>query len=435
MGLPPFTKEDIANTLRLLKLLRVADIKLVLGSLRMDTKCNKKEAQENLQIYFEQGIEKNDNIRLHALRFLMLWRLRKKNSTVNYGFPTYSMVYDRMKMKDATILSEYANLMVSDDGQMEIPREAPRLPSKGRMQKNDSTPMHGIHATFKENPFYKLEYQLQCSPHLILGVAKGENEEQLTCVEILFTLTREEMKQLRHPDYRLYMVCTNHGHHVQKKQANADIDYPSDSKIFLNREQMYRPSDTLPVDLTASVLPYPKSNHLTIEYSLKSDPLMYFMHFFIARKIPAEDILDQVLAKPPIQKQTTIAKHRDAFDGITSTDAQYSLNDPISGKRMKYPAQGMFCDHVTCFDAADYIKYLLEHTYEPNCCCCLKGVVIEELRLVQFFQEIIESTDESITSVTVNAVGEWSYEKHEVVDLSDDDTGVSGVTSMTYPLK
>lgn len=109
-------------------------------------------------------------------------------------------------------------------------------------------------------------------------------------------------------------------------------------------------------------------------------------------------------------------------DGILLSTIAYDLKDPLSGQKMKYPAQGMYCDHVTCFDAADFLKYISENEFKLQCSCCLKPIALEDLRLVEYFKDIVDNTPNNVESVNVDLDGNWTTSDKEVIDVSDDDT-------------
>ncbi|EER31670.1 predicted protein [Candida tropicalis MYA-3404] len=414
--LPSYTEEDIHRCRMALKQIRIHELRAILSSLRIGNKGNKQELLHNLLIYFDQGVQKNDQIRLHAIGHLVMLSQRNRDSKIVNNLPDFKEVYDRMKISDPTIINEYfalLNTVGKGSKPSRPPPPVPRLMSRCIPEDFEPHPLKGIAVSFKQNPFYKFKYEIHVSPQQI---PKDKNE-------ISFILNKDELRYLRQPGYKLYMVSHVPGSLGRTKFHNVEFDYPFKVQIFLNDQQVPHLSDTLPVDLTDYLHKDSKLNHITLEYNSADDPNLYLIHLCIVKKYSYKKLLAEVINKPQIPKQITIKKHKAGLsDGILLSTIAYDLKDPLSGQKMKYPAQGMYCDHVTCFDAADFLKYISENEFKLQCSCCLKPIALEDLRLVEYFKDIVDNTPNNVESVNVDLDGNWTTSDKEVIDVSDDDT-------------
>ena len=71
----------------------------------------------------------------------------------------------------------------------------------------------------------------------------------------------------------------------------------------------------------------------------------------------------------------------------------FSINDPISGEKMIYPGRGRFCQHLECFDIANYLGISENRGLEPQlrwkCPVCKKLTMWNELDEDKYVKDII----------------------------------------------
>lgn len=115
----------------------------------------------------------------------------------------------------------------------------------------------------------------------------------------------------------------------------------------------------------------------------------------------------------PRNKLTLSVREQANDDEVVATSSNMSLKDPVQMTRIETPCRSMACKHNECFDAAVYLA-LQEQAPTWTCPICSKPAPWDQLVFDQFFQDILNSTDD-VEQVTIEPNGEW----HRVKEVAD----------------
>jgi hypothetical protein len=93
---------------------------------------------------------------------------------------------------------------------------------------------------------------------------------------------------------------------------------------------------------------------------------------------------------------------------VVSSTVTVSLRDPISLARIAVPARGKNCRHVPCFDLDTILEFAGSSAGAGiKCPICRRINMLPELYVDSFMHRLLQEVPESVTSVEVDAHGQW----------------------------
>lgn len=144
------------------------------------------------------------------------------------------------------------------------------------------------------------------------------------------------------------------------------------------------------------------------------------------RKKSKQDILDQ---RNLLYIDVSGKLKKDDTDDIQAQSEVISLKDPINRCRITTPIRSSLCKHVQCFDAMVFFQ-MNQQVKESSwkCPVCNKNIVLADMIMDGYFDDILQNTSSDLTSATVDPDGTWKTEntadRMGVVDIDDKGTEV-----------
>lgn len=151
----------------------------------------------------------------------------------------------------------------------------------------------------------------------------------------------------------------------------------------------------------------------------------------IAEKREATILLERIRCRGSIEMTKKLIV--DSDNEISTTNLQTSLICPLGKMRMTNPCKSITCQHIPCFDA---LVYLQMNEKKPTWICpvCHKAAYFQDLRIDDYFVDVLNKTNSNVTEISLNADGTWSpvvkveqpisatnNNMPEVICISDDD--------------
>lgn len=120
----------------------------------------------------------------------------------------------------------------------------------------------------------------------------------------------------------------------------------------------------------------------------------------LVKRLYDMDMFEPEKTKMMIIKMITAARS----DSATIT-YHISLNCPISKKRFETPVKSINCDHLSCFDAKAFL-IMNETNAKWICPICSKSCLYEELKIDEYFLDIIECPNLFINSEKIELLSD-----------------------------
>ncbi|CCE78894.1 Piso0_000928 [Millerozyma farinosa CBS 7064] len=398
------SNEDYADTIDCINRFKVPQAKDVARCLSLQVSGKKQEILERIIRYFEQGRVLQDNIRLLAVRTIILKIFN------NDPVPNYAALYEALRTGAYNYIqgtSQYQNKN----------RASSKHSAAGSVNsKGDSTPYRGHSLYFKESPFFKLKRMIHGSPQ-IAPPSKVKN----VC-RFKFVLNEAENQLLREggEDIKVFVLC-GVPNTSMPCTPSALIEFPIPVELHVNgtlikdniRGIKGKPGTSKPGNLTPYILSPPHLNKVEMAYAGTKDS--YLLYIYIVSVIKPESLLKDVLNSPHINREATISEIKKEYnhDGNESQDddimisvSSLSLKCPLTYVRMKYPAKSIFCKHIQCFDCSSYLQL---QDQLPNWICpiCSNHIELTHLAISDYFMEVLNNTSEDVESVNINPDGSW----------------------------
>ncbi|KAK6462132.1 PINIT domain-containing protein [Scheffersomyces coipomensis] len=391
------SEQEVGDTKLRINKMKVAELKDICRSMEIKLTGKRQELVDRITMYFNQGVEHSDPVRLLSVRTIVLKRCNGSN------LPPYKQLYNAIKS------GEYKADEQTEDQEDES------------IHKHDTRAYRGHSLYFKDNPFYRLRRLVHGSPQLCPA---SKNKATIT---YSFILNAEENNFLSSKDesYRFYFLC---GMRASDSPSSGDvlIQYPTPCELHVNGTQVVQQfkgikgkvGTSKPADITSLLKSAPTSNKIHFIYTQTSEDFLGYI--YIVQLVPVESILAQILSRPHIHKSTTLQKILSQQDDeeIEISNSTISLRDPVSYTRLKHPVQSIACKHTQCFDAAIFLEAQLQ-VPTWSCPFCQVKVNFDDLAVSDYFMDILSSIDSNVNSVIIQSDGTWLAE-HEADDLSDD---------------
>jgi len=151
----------------------------------------------------------------------------------------------------------------------------------------------------------------------------------------------------------------------------------------------------------------------------------------LSEEIPTESMLPKLERLPDVSTTENIKKLF-SDDEVVSHKVTLQLKDPVSLTRIKTPVRGSKCDHVQCFDAANYIKFQrMGRNAKFQCFICRKGPIRPlDLKIDPWFENVLGATEKphNVEKVELFADGSWKAVESDEEDDNDQDHSNSSVS-------
>ncbi|CUM63366.1 uncharacterized protein PRCAT00000939001 [Priceomyces carsonii] len=398
-GNPALSDEEIADTIYRISKFKVSELKDLARSMELRLTGKKQEISDRIVYFFQQGRQANDNFRLISVRTLVL----KK---VNHDpLPPFLDLYNSVRTGAyafTDIINQYSKSSV---------------PKDVCVSGNESIAYKGHSVYFKQSPFYTIIRQVHGGPQAAFP-AKGRS----VC-EYNFVLTPEENEFLRSKNNRIkfYLLCGVQSN-KSPSSTEAPLQFPNPLELHVNGRLLKenvkgikgRPGTAKPADITLYIKGNPRANKIQMVYTTSSET--YLLYLFIVDSIPCKELVQKIMTKPHIHKESTISKIRnqsslDEDDDIVVSTSSVTLRDPLSYTKMKYPTQSIYCTHTECFDGLTFLESQLQI---PTWSCphCQQAIKIEDLAISDYFLEILNSVPSDVDHVIVAEDGTWKVEEN-----------------------
>ncbi|QOU20411.1 hypothetical protein BRETT_005068 [Brettanomyces bruxellensis] len=376
----PLSDMQLNRTLSLMGDLRSADLKEICRSLGLTVGGRKAELQNRISDFLVNCRVSGDNSSCLAVRDLILCSYHKED------LPDYE-----------TLLHNYQeSTQKSDD------------------DAHKSILARQIHIYFKKSPFYTLKRMVSADGNAQILARK--HPKGRGTVRFTFKLRQSELKMLESsPNMRLYLVsgAINDLNYTRTQSEDRYVEFPQPIKIIYNNKVL---SDNVrgirgqlgsakPADLTPYLQKHRRNAvDLVFAYTTRN----YLMHLYIVEVTPVEDLMDNILKRPHIPPQSTIAMIKEDAEGedMVASKEIVSLKCPCSFMRMEYPCRSQKCEHIQCFDCYSFLT-LQEQAPTWLCPICSKKIKLSSLAIDDYFLNIIQNSGADVESVELYRDGSW----------------------------
>ncbi|KGR04163.1 E3 SUMO-protein ligase PIAS1 [Candida albicans GC75] len=421
---PQVTQDDYTETLKVWRSFKVAQLKDVCRSLELNVGGRKQDLVDRGEAFLSSKFNNNDQIGFHAAKSLIFMRLQG-DPLPSYRDMHYAIRTGRFKLTAPTLIGTS-----SSTNQL------------SNIHSGDSKPYKGHTLYFKATPLYRFLRLIHSTPMLL--IPNGRNSVQ-TCH---FIFTEEEYKFLQDkpPHIKLYILCGIPDMQRSNATNNVSIEYPVETVIYFNKHEFKdtfrgisgETNTAVPVDITKYINSPPQRNEIVFCHSANNAG--YMMYLYLVEVIPAERLIEQVQNRPAIPKSETIRNIKDMsrYDGIQTT--KLPLRDPLSYTKLANPTKSVHCDHYMCFNGMLFIEQqrLVD---EWKCPVCSREIKFEDLRISEYFEEIIKNVGPDVDEIIIMQDGSWkpvvgddtnttkkrteSASPEAIILLSDDEDDVS----------
>lgn len=390
--------EEYSDTVGCLSKLKVPQIKDIARCLSLPLSGKKQDLIDRVVAYCEQGRRFNDNIRLLAVRTIVL---KVRN---NDPIPNFTALYDALRTGAFNFvegISQYS------DYKKQI------QPSHSKTS-NESHPYKGHVLYFKESPFYKLKRLVHGSPQIAIP-----SKMKAVC-RYQFILNEEENKliKLGNENLRFYILCGISSNSTAST-SSALLEFPIPVELHVNGTHIKenvrgikgKPGTARPANVTSYILPDQQLNKIEMAYAGTTES--FLLYLYIVEYVSCEKIIETILHQPHVHRNATILQIQKEYsndegddDDIIVSTSSISLKCPLTYARMKYPTKSIFCQHIQCFDGLSYLQ-LQEQVPSWICPVCSNKIDISHLAISDYYCDILEKTSEEIENVTLKEDGTW----------------------------
>ncbi|CAF2039866.1 unnamed protein product [Rotaria magnacalcarata] len=158
----------------------------------------------------------------------------------------------------------------------------------------------------------------------------------------------------------------------------------------------------------------------------------YALHIYLVEHLTVEKLCDKIINKTgrfyrhDSVKLLSNARAQDGDLGLEFSDQKLKLICPIGQRPLKKPTRATTCQHLQCFDLANYIA-LNEKSNKWMCPVCNKPALFDDLQIDLYTESILNSIkNEKITEITINADLDWK----PVMSIKTDDESVNSSSAM-----
>ncbi|EGV66447.1 hypothetical protein CANTEDRAFT_91613 [Yamadazyma tenuis ATCC 10573] len=272
---------------------------------------------------------------------------------------------------------------------------------------------------FEPSPFHELIKDLPEFP----GVGYGSATRSQILMNI--TLSPEDRELLKDPSNRVYLRCTNFD---KVSVRTCSIEYPDKMELSVNGQTIKESGVRGIKNVPGTARPFDITDHLKQESNsiklLFIDKNPFMLIGSICKKFSITEVLQKLNMKripKEVEIQKIKASHDNTDDDISVGIEKVSLKCPLSYARIRLPVKSEQCDHTGCFDAYSFLA-LQEQISTWKCPICQKRISAEELRISEYFEDIIKSSKIETEMVMLAEDGGWIEQMQDDDDISETDS-------------
>lgn len=219
-------------------------------------------------------------------------------------------------------------------------------------------------------------------------------------VSVSLTLSEADAKLLSGGGYSIHMfaVCV-----TPLTRSPMQIRYPQGFSLHCNDVYM----SVLPgvaKDITTSIRFHGLNS---FKLSFYSQSQTYVLVFKIVRILGEAELVQTLrhVTKAGVL-QSRVGKGA-VDDDIVAGVETVSLKDPYTRCRIATPIRSKHCKHVQCFDGLTFLQ-LNKTSNKFECPYCYKRLLMDDLIVDGFFEDILLNTSDSLETVQINLDGNWA---------------------------
>lgn len=378
---------EYEHTKTLLRQMKVAELKMLCKALFLPLKGLKNELLQRLVQYFEQGKQLNDNIRLLAVRTMILKLMQGQ------PIPDYQQL---------------SHALQSGAFIQEIPNQYTH--AGNAISHSNPSKLSGVILLFKPSPFYSQRRMVKGSPFFAKPCL---SKDARASVQINFMLTAEERLLLQSkPSMKLFLFAGLNS----ASTSDVDVEFPTQVELNCNGNVIrssykglkHMKGTASPANLTPFVK-QADANVVTMIYVGTVEP--FFLYLYIVETYSSEQVFEIAAKNPHIHRESTVSAIKKEYeesdnDDIVMATSTISLKCPLSISRMTNPAKGIFCQHLQCFDLQSFI-YSQETIPDWRCPICQNKIKLNDLAINDYLLEALKNTHEDVESISLHKDGSW----------------------------
>lgn len=174
--------------------------------------------------------------------------------------------------------------------------------------------------------------------------------------------------------------------------------------------------DNVPIDITLQTNLRNYSENL-INVTWSKEQHEYMAGVYVIQKLTLNDLLEQLKKRPSRTYQNTqefIKKSMESDADMGVDSMLITLQDPLTKLRMKFPARGVECIHLQCFDVIQFLQ-MNEQKQTWSCPICKKNVKFDDIEIDDFFLNMLQSSNLSkeCENIILLKDGTWTEKKTE----------------------
>ncbi|KRY09299.1 E3 SUMO-protein ligase SIZ2 [Trichinella patagoniensis] len=133
--------------------------------------------------------------------------------------------------------------------------------------------------------------------------------------------------------------------------------------------------------------------------------------FFTVRLVHGKALLAQksaLFTRPPFSKASFLTlwnKYMNSGDVLVVSE-RFSLQCPLSKKRLTCACRSSLCCHIGCFDGLQFLLHCYNSTVQ-KCPICGRIIPLESVVLDEYMNTVLESVGEEISLIEIFSDGTW----------------------------
>ncbi|KAK0426188.1 hypothetical protein QR680_009578 [Steinernema hermaphroditum] len=267
-----------------------------------------------------------------------------------------------------------------------------------------------------QQPSSKMQFEFDVPPTVLSGLVRNET----------MPLPRKELQ------LRFFSADSNNIEQFDSFPPNCGVRIDGNPVVLPNIIPTNKPNvepkrPSRPVNVTTYISPALNKHTITVEWS--SDKRFWAVGIYHVERLNSAILFtrltnDARFMRPLNVTRNTIIQrlNRGEDDGISMDTMKVSLLCPLGRTRMTMPAKGAECTHLQCFDLN---LYLMMNEKRPTWKCAICDKISSAYKLIidQYFLDILQRAESSVSDVELLKDGSWRVVKVEAETLSSDEDG------------
>lgn len=404
---------DLSQTYRItVKLIQekllVNGLKQVLKQLNLSSTGRKAFLQSRLIDYVTTGYRRHEIDRVETVRHLVEEELARSAMSKAAGYNAFSTPRQAEEGYNRQIM--YPSIPMTNSN-MTIP---------------ETRPPDALRVNFKLSPFYTL-VKVLCEPFR-LPITIPTMPHNVSCS---FSLNPQEVEAIENKSYSILLMSAVTSELSQFQTL--PIEFSTQIEIRVNKQQVIisgrglknKPGTAKPQNITPFVQNVVNAIN-RIDIAAHEASSKYVMAVHLVKNVSIDTLVDQIIEKDHISKQSTINKIVEETDeDVKTLSTVLSLRCPLSFSRLTIPVRSVFCDHIECFEARSFFE-LQQQATTWTCPICNKSIDYRTLAVDDYLLEIVEKTKiYDLDEIEIKEDGSWVLPENTLL-LDDNDENSSG---------